>query len=94
MDEHERNELLIGELAKVNSELNRLHGVIYDFHQIEPVEAVKQAVDEVEKLREALGEQDVYWAMLQLHHPHLVGVQRDDIYAALGKERNDGANNN
>ena len=81
------NHRLIREISKIDSELDRLHGVIYDFHQIGPVEAVKQVVDEVEKLRRTLEDQDTYWAMLQLTHPQLVGLQRDEIYAALGKER-------
>ena len=83
MDDHEMNELLMDEIGKINSELDRLHGVVYDFHQIGALEAVKQVVDEVEKLRQALEEQDVNWATLQLTHPHLVGPQRDEIRDAL-----------
>ena len=92
MDERERNELLIGELAKINSELDRLHGVVYDFHQIGPVEAVKQVVDEVEKLREAsyyaLGEVDYVakrWPNSRIHYKMTVVANK--LRTVLEKEK-------
>ena len=47
-------------------------------------DAIIAAALEIETLRAALVAQDVNWAMLQVHHPHLVGVQRDEIREVLG----------
>lgn len=48
MENCETCELMLDELAQINSLLDRLHGDVYDFHNISAVDALRQLVNEHE----------------------------------------------